>query len=346
MKRLIIASAGKSAGKTSLIVGLGKSLNLKIGYMKPYGERLIYFKKRLWDYDANLINSVLDLKENPEDMTLGFEYLKLKYMYDETLRKQKLLAMAERMEQNKDFLLVECGSDLQYGISVGLDPVSLARELKGGLVIVLSGNSNSIIDDALFIKEHLNLDGVNFKGLVINKVNNPDDFKDHYLEAIKQAGLPVLGVIPDNPDLRYVSVDYIGSHLFTKVIAGENALSNQVKEIVLIDMPTESALKNPLFHRSDKLVITSGDRSDVIIAALDSNTAGIVLTNNVLPPSNIISKANDKNIPLLFTIRDTYQIASQIDDLEPLLEKDDSRKVELLTKLVKNNLDLKKITGV
>jgi len=249
------------------------------------------------------------------------------------------------MGADKDLLLVECGSDLQYGISVSLDPVTLARELKGGLIIVLAGNNNSIIDDALFIKDHFNLSGVDFKGLIINKVNNPDDFKDHYLEAIKKAGLPVLGILPDNADLRYVSVDYIGSHLFTKVIAGETALNKIVKEIILVDMPTESALKNPLFHRSDKLVITSGDRSDIIIAALDSNTAGIIITNNVLPPSNIISKANDKNIPLLFTIRDTYQIASQIDNIEPLLEKGDSDKIGLLAQMVKDNLDLKKITA-
>ena len=343
MKRLVIASAGKSAGKTSLIVGLAKSLGRKIGYMKPYGERLIYFKKRLWDYDANLINSVFDLKENPEDMTLGFEYLKLKYMYDEPLRQKKLQEMAERMGRDKDLLLVECGSDMQYGMAVGLDPVSLARDLKGGLIIVLSGNSSSIIDDALFIKGHFNLAGVDFKGLVINKVNNTDDFKDNYLEAIKKAGLPVLGIMPDNADLRHVSVDYIGSHMFTKVLAGENGLNKPVKEIVLIDMPIESALKNPLFQRSDKLVITSGDRSDIIIAALNSNTAGIILTNNVLPPSNIISQANDKNIPVLFTIRDTYQIASQIDNIEPLIEKDDAGKIGLLAKLVKDNLDLKNI---
>lgn len=343
MKKLIIASMEKNAGKTSIIVGMVKSLGLKIGYIKPYGERLVYYKKRLWDYDAALVNNIFGLRENPEDMTIGFEYLRLKYMYNEALRKKKLQEMVAHLGKNKDLLFVECGRGLEYGSSVLLDPITLARDIRGGLIIVLGGNSSSIIDEALFIKNHLNLEGIDFKGLIINKVRNPDDFKENYFDAIKGTGVKVLGIVPDKPDLTYLSVDYIGYHLFTKLIAGERGLSRLVKNIIIVDMPLESALKNLFFRRPDKLVITSGERTDIILAALESNTIGIILTNNILPTSNIISQANDKNIPLLFSIRDTYHVASQIDNIEPLLGKDDSKKIELLANLVKNNLDLKEI---
>ena len=47
MNKVIIASLRKNAGKTTVMVGLTKALNKKIGYLKPFGDRLIYNKKRL-----------------------------------------------------------------------------------------------------------------------------------------------------------------------------------------------------------------------------------------------------------------------------------------------------------
>jgi BioD-like phosphotransacetylase family protein len=44
MEKLIIASTSQSAGKTSIIVGLAQTMQKKIGYMKPFGDRLIYHK--------------------------------------------------------------------------------------------------------------------------------------------------------------------------------------------------------------------------------------------------------------------------------------------------------------
>ena len=50
MKNIIIGSVDENAGKTSLIVGLGRAISgKKFGYLKPFGDRLLYRKKRLWD---------------------------------------------------------------------------------------------------------------------------------------------------------------------------------------------------------------------------------------------------------------------------------------------------------
>ena len=68
MRRLIIASMSSGAGKTCLVVGLGRALQKKIGYLKPFGDRLLYRKKRLWDYDAALVANIFGLEDNPEDL--------------------------------------------------------------------------------------------------------------------------------------------------------------------------------------------------------------------------------------------------------------------------------------
>ncbi len=62
MKNLIIGSMDPNSGKTSLIVGLGKAIaGKKFGYLKPFGDRLLYRKKRLWDQDTALIANIFGL---------------------------------------------------------------------------------------------------------------------------------------------------------------------------------------------------------------------------------------------------------------------------------------------
>jgi len=151
-------------------------------------------------------------------------------------------------------------------------------------------------------------------------------------------GVPILGMIPYAADLTYFSMDYLSEALFAKVIAGEAGLNRVVKNVFLGAMSVNEALRNPLFNKEGKLLITSGDRSDIIISALETNTVGIILTNNILPPSNIISKAAEKNIPLLLVSSNAYQVAGQIDKMEALLTKDNKEKIALAEKLVKENV--------
>ncbi len=72
MEKLVIASVGKGAGKTSLIIGMAKVLKRPFGYLKPFGDRLIYREKKVWDYDADLIMNIFGMRKDPEDLTIGF----------------------------------------------------------------------------------------------------------------------------------------------------------------------------------------------------------------------------------------------------------------------------------
>jgi hypothetical protein len=153
MEKVIIASMRKSAGKTSAIVGIAGAAKKKFGYIKPFGERMLYRKKRLWDYDSSLITSLFGLKEDPVDMSIGFDHSKLRYMYDEEGTKQKLLETIGRVGNDREILFIEGGRDLSYGISVNLDTLSLARYTGGKLFMVVSGDGDSILDDLFFYKE-------------------------------------------------------------------------------------------------------------------------------------------------------------------------------------------------
>jgi BioD-like phosphotransacetylase family protein len=340
MHRLVIASMRRSAGKTSIIVGLGQASGKKIGYLKPFGDRLLYRKKRLWDYDAALIENIFKLEDNPEELSIGFDHSKLRFMYSEETTRAKLEEMIGLVAAGRDLLVLEAGRELSYGVSVHLDAVSLARATGGTLIFVLSGDEGTILDDATFIRQHVQLENVKVGGLILNRIGDVEDFRATYLPMVQALGMPVLGLLPQLPELSRLSLAFLSESLFAKVIAGEEGLGREVKQIFVGAMSTDAALRNPLFTKPDKIVITSGDRSDMILAALDGETAAIVLTNNILPPANLISLASERKVPLLLVSMDTYETAKQIDAIEPLLTQADAGKIELLGRTVKERVDL------
>ena len=297
MDKFVVTSLRQSAGKTSIIIGIAKALNKKIGYIKPFGERFLYRKKRLWDYDAALITNVFGLDENPEDMSIGFHHSKLLYMLDEETTREKLHELLESVGGGKELFFVECGKDITYGASVHLDAISVAKQLDAQLIVVASGDDDTILDDIIFLKKYILKEEIRCKGVIINKVSNIADFCDTRLPRIKQHGIEILGVIPHCAELPYFSVGYLADRLFAKVITGEGNLNRTVKNIIIGSTLVAGALKNPLFQEEDKLVITGGDRSDMIVAALGSNAAALILTNGILPPPNLIEKAEKLGVP-------------------------------------------------
>jgi len=343
MNRLIIASLRASAGKTSFAVGVAEALGKKIGYMKPFGDRLLYSKKRLWDYDAALMTHLYGIKENPDDMSIGFDHSKLRYMYDTAAIEYRLHELAERMGSGRDLLIIEAGKAITYGASIQLDALNLARVLQGKLVLVISGDDDTILDDIIFVKKYVTMAGVTVAGVVVSKVRSRDDFTATYLPELQQSGLPVLGVLPYESELTYFTMRFLADRLFAKVLTGEAQLDRTVKNIFIGAMSGNVAVQKPLFKKEDKLIITGGDRSDMILAALNHNAAGIILTNNILPPSNIIAKVEQAGTPMLLVAPDTYQVARQIDRLEPLLSREDKEKIGLLKRDVQENIDLGKL---
>jgi len=343
MDKLVIASTHKNAGKTTMIVGIAHALGKKMGYMKPFGDRLLYQKKRLWDYDAALITKLFNLEESPEEMSIGFKHDKLRYMYDEKGIKENLQDMANKIGKGKDILFVESGRSLTYGISVNLNALSVAKYIDGKLIIVVSGDESAIMDDVTIIKKYADLSGVDFKGIIINQVKDVNDFKDMYIEKIKEMKIPVLGIVPYKTELAYFSVEYLADALFAKVVAGERGTGNIVKHVLVGAMSANVAMNLPRFREENKVIITGGDRSDMILAALETNSSAVILTGNLLPPANIISKAEEKNIPLLSVPMDTYETARRIENTEALLTRNDKDKIELIKKLVKDNVNIKSI---
>ena len=340
MKNIIVTSLRKDAGKTSVIVGLAKNSTQVMGYLKPFGDRLLYRKKRLWDFDAAVCTAAMGATESPESMSIGFDHSKLRFMYDKQTTTKKVHEIAELNSQGKDIMLVESGTDLNRGLSVHLDALSLCDYLDGELLVILSGTNDQICDDAYFLKNLVDSSGVKLAGVIINKVQDVEDFKTVYTEHFKALNLPILGILPFTESLTRPTMQFLSDLFFAKVLAGEKGLPNMVKNIVVGAMSADAVLRVQRFSKEAKLVITSGDRSDMILAALETKSAGIILTNNILPPPNIIARASAAGVPLLLVAQDTFQAAKKVDNLVSLLSKDDSTKIDLIQGLINDHIEV------
>jgi len=336
MKKFIFTSLNKNAGKTGIIIGLGKIVNQKIGYLKPFGDRLLYRKKRLWDYDAAVISKIFNIEESPEGMTLGFDHSKLRYMYDETNIIEKIKSSISEVPSDTGVLFIESGKNIMHGVTVNLDALTIAKAADAKLIVVVSGDSDDIADDLLYFKQHTSLKGIDFAGVVVNKVKDVDDFKMVYEDILNKIGINILGVIPYEAELTYPSVQLISDMLMAKVISGEKALDQVVRDVFVGAMSGDAAQRVEKFKNKNKLIITAGDRSDMILAAIETHCVGIILTNNILPQPNIIALASEKNVPLLLVHTDTHKAAKKIDQMVPLVDSDDIKKIGILEDLIKN----------
>ncbi len=347
MKSLIVASTREGAGKTSILVGLASVLDRRFGYIKPLGDRFLYRKKRLWDYDAALFARVLDLGQEPETMSIGFDHSKLRFMYDRSSMFGELRRVLDAVGAGRDAVFIECGKDLSYGASVCLDPLTISQETKSPVVIVISGAEDEIADDVAFVKRFVSADEATVAGIIVNKVVHADDFREVHLPEIARLGVEVLGVIPYDKELRTMPVSLVADRLFARVIAGEEGLGNLVRNVVVGAMSVAAAMAEEKMRASDKLVITSGDRSDMILAAIDAGgTSAVVLTNNILPPAQVMSKASEKRIPLLLVPGDTYTVAMQVERIEPLLMADEVKKRERIRDLVAENVHVRAVAAL
>ncbi len=341
MKKFVFTSLRRDAGKSGIMAGLGIGWGGPIGYCKPFGDRLVYHEKKLWDFDADLFTKLFSTDVPKEKMSLGFDHSKMRYLQKDpessVLQLNELISICGR---DKKIMLVESGNNINFGMSVHLDAISIAKAIGGTLIIVTHGNHDKIMDDLTFLKKNVDLEDVDLGGVIINKVQDMEKFDAMYSPKLKALDLNILGIIPYRKELSHPTVGFIAELLSAKVLSGADALHSSIQEIFVGAMSADAVLRMRKFQIKDKLVITSGDRSDMILAAIDTACVGVVLTNNILPPPNIIARATSKNIPLLLADGDTYSIAKKIDQSVALLGAGDSEKIALWEELVGEHIRL------
>ncbi len=340
MKNIIISSTEKDAGKTTIGLAIALSTDRSLNFFKPFGDRPIYKKKRLIDYDAKLFKNVLDLDTDYEKFCIGFDHSKIKYAYDETTIKEKIKERVQELSKGKDGLIIETGEHWGFGSSIGLDPISISDMVESEVLLVTSVSGTEVADKLTTASRYFEKNGTEVKGVVLNRAESLEEMEDFVVQDVEDLGLDVLGIVPDISSLDLTRMRFINDMLFGKVVAGEGGLDNIVKNVYVGAMSADEMIRTPSFQEKRKLMVTGGDMADVILASLEEGTSGIILTNNIIPPSNIISRADRANIPLISVPINTYEAAQRIERMETITTIDDNFKIEHIKEKVCPNLEI------
>ena len=96
-------------------------------------------------------------------------------------------------------------------------------------------------------------------------------------------------------------------------------MHNLVEDVVVGAMGAQNAIRH--FKRG-MLLITPGDREDIILAAytaIDAKSndrmAGIVLTGGLRPSDSVLKVIRTLPVPVLLAQQDSYEVASTVHDL-------------------------------
>lgn len=65
--------------------------------------------------------------------------------------------------------------------------------------------------------------------------------------------------------------------------------------------------------KSDKAVITRGDRTDLQLGALETSIKCLILTGGVKPRPIVLARAKEKNVPVIVAQKDTAAILAQLE---------------------------------
>ena len=66
--------------------------------------------------------------------------------------------------------------------------------------------------------------------------------------------------------------------------------------------------------KSDKAVITRGDRADIQLGALETPTKCLILTGGAKPLPNILQRAEEKQVPIIVVEKDTAATLSELEE--------------------------------
>jgi BioD-like phosphotransacetylase family protein len=349
MKSLYVTSVDQYSGKTALCLALGRiyqDKGLKVGYLKPFSLRPWRVGDKVADEDASFIIDSLGLNATPWELCPVVITPERLREYLSSTRKPNYLPeikeTVEFLQGRKDLILLEGGGSLREGYVVNLPTTEVAEALDSCVVVVVQFCEDAcLLDDILAAKFRLKSA---LSGVVINRV--PEKSKGFVnnlvVPYLENAGVPVLGVLPDSRELAALSVGEIIDVLEAEILT-DYVDRNALVEALMVGAMTEDAALRRFRKQHNKAVITGGDRTDIQLAAMETSTTCLILTGNLHPSSLIIKQADAMQVPVLLVPGNTMETVETLDRIFGKTRLGQESKLDLFQKLVSQHVDLERL---
>jgi BioD-like phosphotransacetylase family protein len=354
--RVFIAATRQNEGKTTVSLGLIAALQPHfplIGYIKPVGQRFVEIEEQKIDEDIVLMDAVYRLNCPLVDMSPiavepAFTRKYLESANNEALVK-RIQDAFDRVAWEKDFVLCEGSGHAGVGSVFDLSNAQVAKTLGCKVIIVTSGGIGRPIDEVCLNQALFEKEGVEIIGVIINKVleEKIPEITRFVGRGLKRKGLELLGVIPHEQILCNPTVDLIREELRAELLNQPPTLETPVSDVVVGAMGAHNVMG---FFKRGVLLITPGDREDILLAAgatmsphSDEKMAGIVLTGGIRPGDNVLKALQSLPVPVLLAKADSYQVASKVHNLTVKTRPTDAEKISLIRDIVAKTVNIEKI---
>jgi BioD-like phosphotransacetylase family protein len=355
MKKIFIAATKQNDGKTTVSLGLVRNFQerfKKVTFIKPIGQRYLEDEGLKIDEDSILIEKICGVKGLLKDMSpiaveKGFTEKYIVRPDRESITRQ-IKESFQRVSKNSDLVIIEGTGHAGVGSVFDHSNATVAKLLGSKVVIISSGGVGRPIDEIVLNKALFEREGVKVLGVIVNKVL-PDKFdKVNSLvrKGLERKGIKVLGVIPYNPMLSRPTIEQILEETDFECLSGRSRLECPISQVIVGAMEPHDAIK---YIVDDSLMITPGDREDMIMTALGCfreddekrlKVSGIVLSGGIVPDQPIMNLLTKSGIPVLLARSDTYDVATRIHDMTVKIRPCDKAKIDAVVNLVKECTDI------
>ena len=358
-RRIFVAATRMNDGKTTACLGLFAALQHlypRVGFIKPVGQRYVEVEGHKVDEDSYLLEMIYKVQvpiESMSPITIDPTFTRRFLSRPEetyALLVDKISRAFDRVSWEKDFTLIEGTGHAGVGSVFDLSNARVASILDAKVVLVCPGGIGRPIDEIALNKALFDREGVEIIGAILNKVevDKIPQVEEYAGKGLARLGVPLLGVLPvqkmlSAPNLSQVAVEIGGRWL--------NANASGAHERILRVVVGAMTAKGIIDHlQPGNLLITPGDRDDVILAAISATSisgtkaiAGIILTNDILPHPKLLELLAQTDLPVIAATEDAYTITSKIHNMTVKTQPHDTDKIPVIKRLVTEHVDLQKL---
>jgi phosphate acetyltransferase len=353
---LYIAAVASGSGKSIVALGIMEMLSRRIrrlGYFRP-----VVPSAKEPDNNIRLIKSRYQLDMAYEEM-FAYTHKDARNLVAEgrieTLLKN-ILNKYKALEDRCNFVLCE-GTDFT-GVGSAFEfefNADVANNLGSAILVLVNGRGKSpdeTLDAAQVARESFEEKGCTVVATIINRVdhNQIADVKDQ----IKKAGLGTqpIYILPEAPSLGKPTVGEIARSLNAQILQGDpKGLNRDIHDFKVAAMNVPHFLDR---IEDGDLIITPGDRADVILASLATtvsdtspNIAGLLLTGGLMPeePVQRLIQGFKKYSPISVTLvaSDTYTTALNASVVRPALTPENDRKIATALGVFESHVDTQQL---
>ncbi|MBC8033045.1 MAG: phosphate acetyltransferase [Chitinophagaceae bacterium] len=341
IKSVFIAGTEPFSGKSVVSLGLvnmlaGKTRN--IAYFKPIIREQAEGQQ---DEHITMILKTFELSIDYED-TYAFSW-------QEAINKTEaesqgdmidtIIRRFKKIEDRYDFTIIE-GTDYRgEGLAFEFDINALiAKNLGSPVIVVISGENKTttqLVNAVLTAVHNFEVREIQVLAIIANKIaaDQVADVKE--LLARQFPGNTIVAVIPADKNLQSPTMKEIYEKISGKLLFGADLLDNQVDHFVTGAMQVPNFLN---YLKENVLIVTPGDRGDIIIAALQANlstrypkVAGIVLTAGYEPeePISRLIEGLQTVVPVIAVQSGTFQTSNEVGAIRSRITFDNGKKIQL-----------------